>query len=387
MSVRLYQITPTRFQIDVSSKSGRMREHIRGDIHVAELYRRKLEELEGLDGRDLVEYLREKKARERAPKPKPIVYKTVRESLTAWVDRCERVGDIEGGTAKAYRSASACWTYPRVGSVKVNEVTLAMLGRVLDDARAAGRSLSTLKSILNPLASYFEREVKEGRLTVDPCAGIADYLPRPAPPKVIFFTREQSLKILEACRTILPRWHAALVVAFGCGLRWGELVCVTREKIDFKRGVIVVDRSFGEKTNKVGPTKNHKAREVAMPSEVADVLRAHLEAVELEGQVNGWSVEARQLVFPNTLGKIQHRTPFYLTWRRVIRAANVPFRNFHSTRHSFATWHLAAGTDVRWLSKQMGHHSTKITWDVYGHLIPEQHAKAADRLNGYLTAK
>jgi integrase len=387
MSVRLYQITSTRFQVDVSSKSGRRREHVRGDINTVEIYRRRLEQMEALDGVDLVEYLREKKAKAKAARhaPKPIAFKTLREEISSWVDSREKVGDIRAGSAKVYRAHAATWTFPRIGAVRVNEVTVAMLGGVLDDARSAGRSRSTLRCIVSPIASYFERAVKEGRLTTNPAADLADYMPAKSKARPAVFSREQALKILEACKAIAPRWHALLVVAYGCGLRWGELVGLHREQVDFSRSTITVDRAFGEKSNRMEKPKNGKTRDVKMPAEVAAVLRAHLEAITLEGQVEGWSIAQRQLVFPNTHGKITHKTPFMLVWRRVVAAAGVPYRKFHAARHSYISWHLSAGSSPKWVQEQAGHYSMALTADVYGHCMPGDDA-SAERLN-FLSAR
>jgi integrase len=42
-------------------------------------------------------------------------------------------------------------------------------------------------------------------------------------------------------------------------------------------------------------------------------------------------------------------------WQPLLSKAGLPYRKYHATRHSYATWMLDAGADVRWVQQQMGH--------------------------------
>jgi Phage integrase family len=55
----------------------------------------------------------------------------------------------------------------------------------------------------------------------------------------------------------------------------------------------------------------------------------------------------------------------------------VPYRKYHSTRHTYATWMLETGADLRWVQEQMGHASVQQTADTYGHLLPDRHRAAS----------
>jgi integrase-like protein len=47
-------------------------------------------------------------------------------------------------------------------------------------------------------------------------------------------------------------------------------------------------------------------------------------------------------------------------------------------RHSYATWMLEAGADLRWVKDQFGHASIDETEGTYGHLEREQHERRVD---------
>ena len=62
-----------------------------------------------------------------------------------------------------------------------------------------------------------------------------------------------------------------------------------------------------------------------------------------------------------------------VAWRPLLEAVKLPYRRFHATRHSYATWMLEAGADIRWVRDQLGHASIVQTESVYGHLEREHH--------------
>ena len=53
---------------------------------------------------------------------------------------------------------------------------------------------------------------------------------------------------------------------------------------------------------------------------------------------------------------------------------------FHSLRHTTASLLISQGTSVVTVSKILGHSSTQITLDVYGHLYADDAALYLDRL-------
>jgi integrase len=103
--------------------------------------------------------------------------------------------------------------------------------------------------------------------------------------------------------------------------------------------------------------------------------------VELEGQVKQWTPEQRQLVFPNARGHVRHYPSFLPTWSNLLAKAKVPYRSYHATRHSYATWLLEGGTDLRYVQGQLGHASISQTADTYGHVAPEAHEHAVETLD------
>ena len=134
----------------------------------------------------------------------------------------------------------------------------------------------------------------------------------------------------------------------------------------------------------VAPPKNGKDRWVKVSPALLKALRSHLEAIDLDGSVEEWSPEQRQVVFPTSSGNLV-RYPFFLekVWKPLLSRVKLPYRPYHSTRHTFATWLLEGGADIRWVQRQLGHASIGQTADTYGHVQPDRHEIAVEGLDRY----
>ena len=53
----------------------------------------------------------------------------------------------------------------------------------------------------------------------------------------------------------------------------------------------------------------------------------------------------------------------------------------HELRHTFASLLIQQGESLAYVKEQMGHHSIRVTVDVYGHLVPGGNKAAVDRLD------
>jgi integrase len=58
----------------------------------------------------------------------------------------------------------------------------------------------------------------------------------------------------------------------------------------------------------------------------------------------------------------------------------------HEARHTFASTLIAAGVNAKAVTEAMGHASVTMTFDRYGHLMPDGRDEARTRVDAYLAA-
>jgi integrase len=280
--------------------------------------------------------------------------------------------------------------YPTVGDVPVNQITREQLGEIIRRMREAGLSRTTIGHVCHPLRGYFTGLIETKQFPGPNPAGDLKFFKgkfkKSKPGGLTYFDQAEAPKLLAAATAGYPRWSTFILTGLLGGLRWGESAALYKSDIDWRRGRLHVQRTVSKGSSRLESPKDRDGRWVKASPALLNALRAHIEAMDLDGQVKSWSPEVRQLVFPTAAGKVARYSTFHESiWRPLLKKAGLPYRKYHSTRHTYATWLLSDGADIRWVQKQLGHSTIAITADVYGHVQPDKHEAAVDRLDAYLT--
>jgi integrase/recombinase XerD len=159
---------------------------------------------------------------------------------------------------------------------------------------------------------------------------------------------EEVKRVLTMAMSLKAR--AMLTLAYGCGLRAGEVVRLRAGNIDSEQMIIRIVQS-----------KGRKDRHVMLPAEVLKLLRQWWK-VRPTASNNGVAPEQRWL-FP---GRSQHQPMTTRQFSRLFKeAANaaglrktVPL---HALRHSFATHLLERGKNLRIIQALLGHSKPETT--------------------------
>ena len=71
-------------------------------------------------------------------------------------------------------------------------------------------------------------------------------------------------------------------------------------------------------------------------------------------------------------------------WVRAMRKSRLPYRRMYETRHTFASWALAAGESPEWVARTLGHVNTSMIYKTYGRYIPNLTRQDGSALEGLL---
>jgi integrase len=121
-------------------------------------------------------------------------------------------------------------------------------------------------------------------------------------------------------------------------------------------------------------------RVVALASGSVAGVKAHRTLRKRERQAAGeaWADSGR--MFTDELDEALHSDYVSRRFREMAKAAGLPVIKFHAARHTAATLALEAGIDIKIVSEQLGHSTTRITQDLYQHARHQVHADSAEKV-------
>jgi len=187
--------------------------------------------------------------------------------------------------------------------------------------------------------------------------------------ELVILTPNQIQDLLGA--TSNPKYETLFMTAIMTGMREGETLGLKWNDVDWVNSQIHVKRTFNHGRFYEPKTKTSK-RKIDM-------------APHLATQLKKWQLacppNSPNLVFPNGNGKPMSADNLVKRhFHPALKRANLPKIRFHDLRHAYASIQIHLGANPKYVQKQMGHSSVKVTFDIYGHLINATNHEAANRL-------
>ena len=297
--------------------------------------------------------------------------------------------DLKPGTAGRYARDLRLYILPTWGGMTLRELRPDMLqewvGQLMDGGYPAalpdGRDSKPLsaRSIRNimkvVLKGIFDYAVSNGWIGENP-------VDRVTVPKIVsdddmvfLSVREVELladeaeKIGKPVDGLLVRWQAYT------GCRIGESLALKVGDVDVDRRRARIGRTWtddGHGGSMLGTPKNGKARNIAIPRFLMPQIKAQMDGMGDDD----WLFRATRG------GNVWTNTWRTRIWNKAVKAAGMEDAGvtIHSLRHTYASFAIAQGADVKTLQMQLGHSSPSITLNTYTALWPERLDDVADAI-------
>lgn len=235
-------------------------------------------------------------------------------------------------------------------------------------------------------AAVLRQAEKEMLIRYNPAARAT--VPKQEYKQMDFLTPEQLQEVLAAADAEPPEMRVKLYLIATTGMRRGELLALTWDRIDLDRRRITVDRTLSctKETGVImGQTKTRKSRIVDIPSALVPMLRKYRREWSAHKLAMGDLWANTEVLFPSDDGKLPRPTRLNHDLDLFTKRHGLPHLHPHTFRHSVASIMIASGVDVVTVSNVLGHSKPSMTTNVYAHMIDEaQHRAAAtiaDALN------
>lgn len=187
-------------------------------------------------------------------------------------------------------------------------------------------------------------------------------LPAPTEKPVNAFEKHEQQKLEQFCLNSKKANHIGIVICLYTGLRIGELLALAWDDIDFANGLMKVDKeAYRNKQNGQWytiidkPKTKSSIRVIPLPK----TLLAKLKEIKKKSK--------HEHVISTNKNTIVDTRSYQKTYERILKKLNIPYKNFHSLRHTFATRAIEMGMDIKTLSEILGHKNPVVTLTRYTH--------------------
>lgn len=227
----------------------------------------------------------------------------------------------------------------------------------VDEERAAHRTVNFERDSLSNLFKFLIEE--KNCLTHNPVRKIKP-LSEPEPDE-FFYTKEQAMLILETAKTFSKRvnWYAVFSTLLFTGMRRNELRFLTWNDVDFAKEKIYI-RPKQVNPNLYFKPKTKEIRDIPIHQELLPILQA--------------LPHKSKWVFVNSVGNFFSLDIIRQVFRKICKAAGLPVRCLHKTRHTWASLCTEAEVPLDVIQAIGGWKDPK-TMDKYKHLAESHKAR------------
>ena len=285
-----------------------------------------------------------------------------------WVNAKTNIAD---STMRGYLQLLNNHLLPAFGKQKLTAITNNQIAQWVSKSVGNGVGLVIIKRAHNVLRQVCNSALLDGRISRNPAIGVP--LPRTKSKEQHPLTINQLQLLAKECGP----YESLVLFAGTTGLRWGEIAALQCKDVSILNRTVFVGKGYstGLKGEKVlSGTKTHQNRTVPVAKEVLQYLSELIE---------NKSPETHLFQMPGS-GSLDYNNFRSRIFQPAVVRAGLTGVTFHTLRHTTASLLISQGTPITTVSGILGHASTQMTLNVYGHLYKDDATKYVDLLGDSL---
>ena len=283
---------------------------------------------------------------------------TIRSQRT-WFNACANVQILKTGTT--------------LGQMRIRDIKPKDCQKVQKTLIESGKSSRTVNNYLDHLKHVFAVAVRDETIDRNPCLCI-QHVRRTEPParetKHRSLSKEETKTFLEGAAESFYLNHFKLMLQ--TGIRVGELGALQESDIDRKENCIHITKTVTRTDTggyMIGDTPKTDAgwRDVPLTPEI-------LETIQKQKEINRAVIGLRfgLQLFPSVEGTLLREYPINREIKRITTRTGIDHFTCHAFRATFSTRFIEQRPqDYKILAEILGHADTKITLDLYTHVMKE----------------
>lgn len=308
---------------------------------------------------------------------------TVGQWLDIW--SAEYLGDRKPATVVSYRNNINKHIKPALGAVNLVDLHPHTVQTFINGIE--GLSTGSIRLVYKVLHMALEKAVRLEYIPRNPSDNCA--LPKAEQKEIKPLDDAQTSAILAAAKDTYIE-HLVTVALF-TGLRVSELLGLTWDCIDMKKGTITINKQLTRLSKQyedgdlfISP-KNGRSRTITPATSVLNALKKQKHK-QLELKIKAGAIWDNRfnLVFTRQDGSPITQRELRDHFMKVRSAAGLENMRFHDLRHTYAVNAIRSGDDIKTIQGNLGHATAAFTLDRYGHFTEQMKQDSANRMEAFI---
>lgn len=260
--------------------------------------------------------------------------------------------DKAAGTQAMQVSQLKIWA-ELLGNKAVDDITATDINRVkIELISKRNITKATVNRYLQALSPVFTFALEQGYIDQNPFKLVKKF--KEPPGRVRYLQQDEMVRLLRECkRSSSVHLYNVSLLALLTGMRYGEIVALKWQDIDFKNGFILLNK-----------TKNGEKRALPITDNLSKLL-------------NSMPKTSGYLFASERTGRPVHLLP---SFRNAAKRAGLADFHFHDLRHTAASYLAMSGADSLTIAAILGHKTLSMV-KRYAHLNNAHKMNALDKLH------
>ena len=337
---------------------------------------------------------------------------TLEKWINIWLD--EYCGHLKYQAKKSYMAQCNTHIIPALGKIKLSDLTTDKIQTFYNELSKTGHATTKLdKKTKKPITTYSPlspKSIKNIHSILSKCLNTAidlgyiktnpalkTYLPKITRKDISPLTEDQIRDFLS--RLEKEEYSTLYKLIIFTGVRKAEALGMTWDSVDLETGIWHVYKQLIKKPKRDGgytfdSLKNNKSRYLSLPPYIVELLkqrkieqeREHEEAGEIWCGYTSEKEQKSYLVFTQKDGSPIDPKTAYKHYKKIVAEMGIEESRVHDLRHTYAVVSLMNGDNIKIVQDNLGHSSSSITLDIYGHTTQTMKLQSTAKMQDFISS-
>lgn len=290
-----------------------------------------------------------------------------------WIDK--KRGKLKKSSISTYIYLAKKYLYPNLRNLCLKELEKYKYNFMIEDLEEdyAPKSVRDILVILKSILKYGNEEY-DSKIKVNKIV-----LPKLHSEPLEILNKDEKLRIEDYCIRENTLKCIGILISLNTGMRIGEVCALKWENIDLEKREIRVrktlERIYDEELKKTEiiidkPKSQKSIRNIPINNKLYKLLKS----ISHKYKTSNFFLTGND-------DKYIEPSVYRYNFKRILKKSKIRTSyKFHILRHTFATFCISVGMDIKTLSELLGHSSVEITLNLYVHSSYETKKKFLEKL-------